>query len=247
MRQESPPAEHSTPPGAAAISCWALTKRYGRRTAVDSLNLHVPRGTTFGLLGPNGVGKTTAILMMLGLVRPSEGHASVESRVSCPDWSNPCKHLAAVYYLLAEELDRDPMLLLRLRGIERDELVALLDLNTTATATATTTAAAVAGDTPPRNARDAVAAAPARPAMPLPAEPEQFWCAAEAIDIGDLRVPVETAPLVRRMGSFPLWRGAQPFAQALQSWYERASAAGCRAGTRHTNSRRWARRRLSER
>jgi len=41
---------------------------------------------------------------------------------SCPDWSNPCKHIAAVYYLLGEEFDRDPFLLLSVRGISRDEL-----------------------------------------------------------------------------------------------------------------------------
>ncbi|MGZ5441912.1 MAG: SWIM zinc finger family protein [Thermoanaerobaculia bacterium] len=41
---------------------------------------------------------------------------------SCPDWSNPCKHIAAVYYLLGEEFDRDPFLLLHVRGISRDDL-----------------------------------------------------------------------------------------------------------------------------
>ena len=46
---------------------------------------------------------------------------------SCPDWSNPCKHIAAVYYLLGEEFDRDPFLLFRLRGKSRDEFVGLLD------------------------------------------------------------------------------------------------------------------------
>ncbi len=41
---------------------------------------------------------------------------------SCPDWSNPCKHIAAVYYLLGEEFDRDPFLLLQVRGVSREEL-----------------------------------------------------------------------------------------------------------------------------
>jgi uncharacterized Zn finger protein len=45
---------------------------------------------------------------------------------SCPDWSNPCKHVAAVYYLLGEEFDRDPFLLFTLRGLTRDELLARL-------------------------------------------------------------------------------------------------------------------------
>ena len=64
----------STPAsGAAAISTRGLTKRFGRQTAVDSLDLDVPVGTVFGFLGPNGSGKTTTIRMVLGLVGPTEG------------------------------------------------------------------------------------------------------------------------------------------------------------------------------
>lgn len=50
-----------------------LSKRYGQVTAVDRLSLRVPRGHVFGLLGPNGSGKTTAMSMLLGLVRPTAG------------------------------------------------------------------------------------------------------------------------------------------------------------------------------
>ncbi|HEV7240764.1 MAG TPA: SWIM zinc finger family protein [Thermoanaerobaculia bacterium] len=48
--------------------------------------------------------------------------SELQTECSCPDWSNPCKHIAAVYYLLGEEFDRDPFLLLNVRGISRDEL-----------------------------------------------------------------------------------------------------------------------------
>ncbi len=50
-------------------------------------------------------------------------HAELAAECSCPDWANPCKHLAAVYYLLAEAFDDDPFLMLRWRGRERDELL----------------------------------------------------------------------------------------------------------------------------
>lgn len=50
----------------------------------------------------------------------------LKTECSCPDWSNPCKHIAAVYYLLGEEFDRDPFLIFRLRGMEREELFGLL-------------------------------------------------------------------------------------------------------------------------
>ncbi|HMJ36211.1 MAG TPA: ABC transporter ATP-binding protein [Baekduia sp.] len=55
-----------------------LTKRYGDAVvAVDGLELRVQRGEVYGFLGPNGAGKTTTLRMLLGLVRPTSGHASV--------------------------------------------------------------------------------------------------------------------------------------------------------------------------
>lgn len=50
-----------------------LTKRYGTATVVDKVNLHVPKGKIYGLLGRNGAGKTTAMKMMLQLAFPTEG------------------------------------------------------------------------------------------------------------------------------------------------------------------------------
>jgi ABC-2 type transport system ATP-binding protein len=57
-----------------AIETSGLTKRFGLRTAVDGVDLLVPRGSAFGFLGPNGAGKTTMIRMLLGLTRASAGH-----------------------------------------------------------------------------------------------------------------------------------------------------------------------------
>ena len=62
----------------AVIRAEALTKRYGPALAVDRLDLSIERGEVFGLLGPNGSGKTTTILMLLGLTEPSSGRAMVE-------------------------------------------------------------------------------------------------------------------------------------------------------------------------
>ena len=50
-----------------------LTKQYGTTTVVDNINLHVPKGKIYGLLGRNGAGKTTAMKMMLQLVYPTRG------------------------------------------------------------------------------------------------------------------------------------------------------------------------------
>jgi len=54
-----------------------ITRRFGAKTAVDALDLTIPKGVVYGLLGPNGSGKTTAMRMLTGLLTPSEGRAEV--------------------------------------------------------------------------------------------------------------------------------------------------------------------------
>ena len=54
-----------------------LTKRYGRFTAVDKIDLEVPSGELFGFLGPNGAGKTTTFRMIAGILRPTSGTVEV--------------------------------------------------------------------------------------------------------------------------------------------------------------------------
>jgi len=63
--------------GSAAISIGGLTKRYGRLTAIDHLDLEVHRGEVFGFLGLNGAGKTTTIRILLDLLRPTSGTAAI--------------------------------------------------------------------------------------------------------------------------------------------------------------------------
>ena len=60
-----------------AIRTDGLTKRFGRVTALDELNLTVDRGEVMGYLGPNGAGKTTTIRLLLGLLRPTSGRCEV--------------------------------------------------------------------------------------------------------------------------------------------------------------------------
>jgi len=62
---------------ATIVSTQRLTKTFGPRTAVDAVDLTVRRGEVYGFLGPNGAGKTTTLRMLLGLVRPSSGRATV--------------------------------------------------------------------------------------------------------------------------------------------------------------------------
>ena len=60
-----------------ALRAIALSKAYGKRLAVDHLDLQVDRGELFGFLGPNGAGKTTTIRMALGLVAPTNGSMEI--------------------------------------------------------------------------------------------------------------------------------------------------------------------------
>lgn len=54
-----------------------LVRRYGDLTAVDGVSFHIDPGETYGLLGPNGAGKTTTLKLLLGLLKPSHGHARI--------------------------------------------------------------------------------------------------------------------------------------------------------------------------
>ncbi|MDM7324460.1 MAG: ABC transporter ATP-binding protein [Thermus sp.] len=80
----------------AVIKTHGLTKHYGRVVAVEDLNLEVKEGEVFGLLGPNGSGKTTTILMLLGLTEPTRGEARV---LGLDPMREPLKVKAQVGYL----------------------------------------------------------------------------------------------------------------------------------------------------
>jgi ABC-2 type transport system ATP-binding protein len=65
---------------ANAIDVVGLTKRFGDTVAVQDLSFSVAAGRVVGFLGPNGAGKTTTLRALLGLIRPSDGHATIEGR-----------------------------------------------------------------------------------------------------------------------------------------------------------------------
>ncbi|MCC6616451.1 MAG: ABC transporter ATP-binding protein [Anaerolineae bacterium] len=78
------------------IETHNLTKQYGKFTAVDKLDLQIRRGEVYGLLGPNGSGKTTTILMILGLTEPTSGSVRV---LGYDPERNPLSVKARVGYL----------------------------------------------------------------------------------------------------------------------------------------------------
>lgn len=63
--------------GEVIVKTTGLTRRYGKTTVVDQVNMHIQRGEIYGFLGPNGAGKTTTIRMLLGLIHPTSGHVEM--------------------------------------------------------------------------------------------------------------------------------------------------------------------------
>ena len=142
----------------------------------------------------------------------------LQTDCSCPDWSNPCKHIAAVYYLLGEEFDRDPFLIFRLRGMEREELIRLMG-----------GAATGKGKGAPKNATQTQAESEHElPSVPLPHALDAFWGKDDSRGdlLGEVRIPPVTAALLKGLGNFPFWRGEESFADALEGIYREAAMVG---------------------
>jgi uncharacterized Zn finger protein len=128
---------------------------------------------------------------------------------SCPDWSNPCKHIAAVYYLLGEEFDRDPFLIMKLRGMNREELIKLLG----------------------GEKRTQTGLEPMEKELlpePLTVDQTAFWGKEDAtLEIsGEGQAPRIVAGLPKRLGNFPFWRGKNNFLESMERIYEAAHLKG---------------------
>ncbi len=144
--------------------------------------------------------------------------ADLDMHCSCPDWEVPCKHLAAVCYVLAEEFDRDPFGMLAWRGKPREELLAALRL-------------IQAGGAAP--ARESPAAGAARAALDVPAPPleeclDGFW--SPGLSPARLRA-LATAPdagapdlLLRMFPPPPLTVRRQDLADVLAPAYRQLAA-----------------------
>jgi ABC-2 type transport system ATP-binding protein len=79
----------------AAIRVQGLTKRFGEVLAVDQLDFEIDQGTVAGFLGPNGAGKTTTLRMLLGLVAPTAGTATIAGR-PYRELEDPARRVGAV-------------------------------------------------------------------------------------------------------------------------------------------------------
>src|SRR5262249_7400751 len=89
----APPDSKSSQP---ILETRGLTKRFGARAAVESLDLDVRAGDIFGFLGPNGAGKTTTIRMLLRLIRPTSGEIRVFGKPLDESFLETLSHVGAL-------------------------------------------------------------------------------------------------------------------------------------------------------
>ncbi len=115
----APHAEAAAPTVARTLRATNLTKRYGGRTVVDGVDLHLTRGEIVALLGPNGAGKTTSFYMMVGFVRPDRGRIELGD-VDVTRWPMHRRARAGLGYLAQE-----PSAFRRMSV--RDNLLAILE------------------------------------------------------------------------------------------------------------------------
>ena len=149
--------------------------------------------------------------------------SDLDMHCSCPDWGVPCKHLAAVCYVLAEEFDRDPFAMLAWRGKARENLLAALRQ-----------IQASSGADPSPAAGSAAASSTGRPALDVPGRPleeelESFW--SPGLSPARLRaLTAATAPaapdlLLRMFLPPPVPVRGQELADVLGPAYQRFAAA----------------------
>jgi uncharacterized Zn finger protein len=126
----------------------------------------------------------------------------IKAHCTCPDWANPCKHIAAVYFVLADTFDKDPFLLFHLRGRNRDALIGML-----------------------RAARAAEAQAAPMAVETLDAgslEPFRFWQAGEELEHVHVQIagPPFPGATAKRLGRPPFWRSPADPITRLAEVYE---------------------------
>lgn len=131
----------------------------------------------------------------------------LETDCSCPDWVNPCKHIAAVYYLLGERFDEDPFFIFLLRGCSKEELMEQLRKRRTTEAVI------------PSESEEVIEPIAELTAPEL--KVDGFWEPKESL--GDLTfefhsLEVEAASL-KRLGDPPFWKSRKSFAKHLEPLY----------------------------
>lgn len=145
----------------------------------------------------------------------------LQTKCSCPDWANPCKHIAAVYYILAEQFDEDPFLLFKLRGRTKEAMIEALRKKRVASL-----------PTENASASEAVGVETVADDNSLRLEDysNTFWQAGEALGtfvVNPTRPEVDKAVL-KRLGDAPFSVGKKNLTVLLAQAYDAVDAAASR-------------------
>jgi uncharacterized Zn finger protein len=142
----------------------------------------------------------------------------MKTACSCPDWSNPCKHVAAVFYLIGEEFDRDPFLLFVVRGLARD---AVRDLFAASPESIALADRRVSTEKPALQRRRSKV-------PPAPVSPDTFWgdeiTEPNSSDSNIIATAADEPAVLKRAGKFPFWRGEIALGEAIVPIYNEAAA-----------------------
>src|SRR5216684_6898891 len=140
----------------------------------------------------------------------------LDTDCSCPDWANPCKHIAAVYYLLAERFDEDPFLIFKLRGRTKEQIIEVLREKRAATLPAESASPSTSE-----------ASTGAEESALLEERLDTFWQAGEALDTFAVKpgVPEIDKAILKRLGNAPFAIGNQNIATLLSRAYSVVEAA----------------------
>ncbi len=162
----------------------------------------------------------------LGLNLLPNSKKDFKTKCSCPDYSNPCKHVAGVYYLVAAELDQSPFLLFSLRGLSREAL--LKELAKSPLGKALSAELQLEPQAPER--AEAYYTKPqTTTATDLEGDLRAFWQGSKALPQSiDMPVPPPVSGImVKKQGDFPaFWHRDNSFIAAMEALYEQVKAKG---------------------
>ena len=143
------------------------------------------------------------------------------TKCSCPDFENPCKHIAGVYYLLASDLDEDPFVMFELRGLSRDDLHAELVKSPLGQILASSLTAA---DVPVEPVESYYTRPTAKEVVAGAASHKEFWMGAKRLPALLASTSQTSVPalLIKKQGdSPPFWHKDISFIAVMEELYER--------------------------
>lgn len=134
-----------------------------------------------------------------------------KSTCSCPDWANPCKHVAAVHYVLADEFDRDPFMIFKIRGKSKEEIINQISKQWAESSTK--------GEPPLKTLQ---LKQKVKRIVPLQECIHKFWKSDNNLERFrvDIQFPEVPLSLIRRLGPPPFWHGLPNFYKEMERIYK---------------------------